>query len=129
MSANFRVMYKLPEQRIATTTNLIMDDLQDLLKYLARDGITKESVEFLYVHYTPQNTNDTMELVSVENGKRQVTPPKKGAVVVPLTEVEHLRKARALKPRVSMKELPDMGLVMHGIYTAMRGDFYNGTVQ
>lgn len=125
----FKVMYKMPGQRSPVVADHVMDDLRDLLKFLARDGVTKESVEYMYVHYTPSGSSSTMELLAVENGKELPTatgedtikdPPKKSNVVN-IKDVKHLAEARKIKPRIKANEVRDLGLVAQGLFTAMRG--------
>lgn len=127
MNMAFRVLYKLRSAQKSVTVDHIMDDLKDLMTFLARDGINKDTVEYLYVHYTPANSNETMELVCVDNNTRPVetAAPKKSADIIPINRVAHIRKAveRSTKPRISLKELPDMGLVHTSLFTAMRGDY------
>lgn len=63
-----KVLYKLPKQK-QVTQDWVCNDLKELLHALSLDGITKESVEFMYVHYTPVGdpSAEVMEIVSVEN--------------------------------------------------------------
>lgn len=121
----FRVQYKMPDKRHTVTVDHIMDNLKDLLQFLARDGITKDSVEFMYIHYTIPKTNETMEVVAVENGKNRpkldvVKEPPKTSNVVPLAAVKHIARAVS-KPRVKASEVKGLGIVKHGLYTARVG--------
>lgn len=112
----FRVLYKMPGAAKPVTEDHIMSDLKDLMQYLSRDGVTKDTVEYIYVHYTPQGSNETVECVAVENKKRPSN-------VIPISAVKHISKGASKKdkPRIKAKDVASLGLVQHGLYSAMRG--------
>lgn len=120
----FKVMYKTPSMHKARVVDYVFDNLKELMKHLAGEGLTKEAVELLVVHYTPSASDETMELVSIDNtGKHKLSPPNN---VVDIRSVKHLSKAKDLvptkpKPHVKLKLTEDIGAVGQGLYRARRG--------
>lgn len=126
MPMRFKVLYKMPNSMKPVQVDHVMDDLPDLVKFLAKDGITKDSVQYMYVHCTPAGSNDTMEMLAINNADKPDQSVHRSNVI-PINQVKHLAKAVGNgvkpedKPKVKAKEVKDLGIVRHGLYTAMRG--------
>lgn len=67
IAMKFTVLYKLWNHPRQERGDWICSSLQELMGHLARDGITKETVDFLYVHYYVPQTNEVMEMVAWDN--------------------------------------------------------------
>jgi hypothetical protein len=126
MPMRFKVLYKMPNTPRPVQVDHIMEDLPDLVKFLAKDGVTKDSVQYLYVHCTPHGSNDTMEMLAINNADKPSETVHRSNVI-PINQVKHLAKAASTgvkaesKPKVKAQEVKDLGIVRHGLYSAMKG--------
>lgn len=110
----FKVLYKLPGSKKPVTCDFVMDDLKGLLKHLATEGVTKENVDYMYVHYLT-SSGETMEIVSVENTVQTSVPQSN---VIDLSQVRHIKRAADSKPRIRAV-IPPLEVVHQGMYSAI----------
>lgn len=99
------VLYKLPRERKPCRADWVVKDLKELMDRLARDGVTRESVEYLYVHYSPRGTMDVLELVAVDNSAPGSKEKKESSNVIPFPKKEEVKAAveKTTKPRIRLK--------------------------
>ena len=63
----FMVLYKLWNHPKPERSDWVAGSVVELLQDLKKEGITKESVDYLYVHYTVPSSQDVVECVAWEN--------------------------------------------------------------
>lgn len=129
----FTVLYKLWNSPRQERGDWVCSNLPELLMHLSKEGVTRETVDFLYVHYYVPNTNEVMELVAWDNKGNS-----RGKVVdLNAAREERLKKAddllkkteevvdRKNKPRIRLKNktvVTSPNLVVHevNLYKAMQ---------
>jgi len=119
-----KVLYKLPSDNKPTVMDMVVSSLSELMGFLAKDGITTKSAEYLYVHYSPRGTCDVVELVTVDNRKKG---PKAetavGSNIIPFPTQDKAKDAKPSKPRVRLKAteiVPTPPMVRSSLYSAQQ---------
>lgn len=97
------VLYKLPNQPKPVRGDWVVGSLKEMMKILEKEGITRDSVEYLYVHYSPRGSTDVMELVAVDNNHGKSSVAKDN--VIPFRKKDEAKPAeeKTVKPRVRLK--------------------------
>lgn len=118
------VLYKLPREPKPHRADWIVKDLAELMQRLARDGVTTETVEYLYVHYSPTGTTNVLELVAVDNSTTKAPTgeqPTTSAIILPFQKKEEAKTAnkKTAKPRVRLKASADSAPIIRSyLYSA-----------
>lgn len=91
----FKVLYRPNGSPRDIQEDWVCRDLKELMNTLKGQGVTKETTQFLYVHYTPANTSDVLELVAWKSD-----PPS--GTTTPVKAAEE----KTAKPRIRLKSAP-----------------------
>lgn len=91
----FRVQYRLKGSSVVSRSNFVTSGTKELMSVLARDGVTRETVEHMYIHQLLPD-GQVAEVVAIEPHRPLVTA---GAVVPESTNVVSISVARNKKER------------------------------
>lgn len=83
----FNVCFKMAFSKATQRQSHVCDNIKELRDTLAAQGVTDNTVEFLYVHQVnPLKPNETMEIIAVDNASPGRKPPLLAPVPVDHTK-------------------------------------------
>jgi hypothetical protein len=121
LALKFLVLYKVWNSPKPVREDWVCGSVQELMRHLERDGVTKETVDYLYVHYTVPATGDVMECVAWENTtqgrnvvsmeearskRKEEVSPRREAIIEAMAASIDEKKEKKNKPHIKLKAEP-----------------------
>ena len=119
---NYKVLYKIKGAPKQIQEDWVSSDLKELMDGLKKQGVSKDTVEFLYVHQSvvgDKGLNGVAEVVCIDNGTaaKTASPEKKAALIVPITRA--IKEGKKEKEKTTT-EKPKVVAISSGLYSSMQ---------